>query len=83
IDSSGYYEYPNVFEVRYNFVPPAAPINIVFKAARIADGKERYDLRVQWDWNRGAGANVREFVLSYIDSAEFVRTGWTKAQKIN
>lgn len=83
IDSSGYYEYPTVFEVKYNFVPPTAPINIEFKAARIADGKERYDLRVQWDWNRGTGANVREFVLSYIDSAEFARTGWTKAQKIN
>lgn len=83
IDSSGYYEYPTIFEVRYNFVPPTAPVNIAFKAARIADGKERYDLRVQWDWNRGAGANVREFVLSYIDSAEFARTGWTKAQKIN
>lgn len=83
IDSSGYYEYPTVFEVKYNFVPPTAPINIEFKAARIADGKERYDLRVQWDWNRGTGANVREFVLSYIDSAEFSRTGWTKAQKIN
>ena len=83
IDSSGYYEYPTVFEVRYNFVPPTAPVNIAFKAARMADGKERYDLRVQWDWNRGAGANVREFVLSYIDSAEFARTGWTKAQKIN
>lgn len=83
VDSSGYYEYPTVFEVKYNFVPPTAPINIVFKAARIADGKERYDLRVQWDWKRGAGANVREFVVSYIDSAEFARTGWTKAQKIN
>lgn len=83
IDSSGYYEYPTIFEVNYNFVPPTAPTNIEFKAARIADGKERYDLRVQWDWNRGAGANVREFVLSYIDSAEFARTGWTKAQKIN
>ncbi|EJB4242419.1 hypothetical protein MT068_001510 [Salmonella enterica] len=83
IDSSGYYEYPTVFEVKYNFVPPTAPINIVFKAARIADGKERYDLRVQWDWNRGSGANVREFVVSYIDTAEFNRTGWTKAQKIN
>ncbi len=30
--------------------------------------------------NRGTGSNVREFVLSYIDSAEFARTGWTKAQ---
>lgn len=83
VDSSGYFEFSKVLTVEYNFVPPTAPSNITFKAARIADGKERYDLRVQWDWDRGAGANVREFVVSYIDSAEFKKTGWTKAQKIN
>lgn len=83
VDSSGYFEFSKVLTVEYNFVPPTAPNNITFKAARIADGKERYDLRVQWEWNRGSGANVREFVVSYIDSTEFARTGWTKAQKIN
>lgn len=83
VDSSGYFEFSKVLAVEYNFAPPTAPSNITFKAARIADGKERYDLRVQWDWNKGSGANVREFVVSYIDSAEFARTGWTKAQKIN
>lgn len=45
VDSSGYYEFPNILTVAYNFVPPTAPIDIVFKAARIADGKERYDVR--------------------------------------
>lgn len=83
VDSSGYFEFSKVLTVEYNFVPPTAPNNITFKAARIADGKERYDLRVQWEWDRGAGANVREFVVSYIDSVEFKKTGWTKAQKIN
>ncbi|QYC97260.1 tail fiber protein [Escherichia phage IME178] len=83
VDSSGYFEFSKVLTVEYNFVPPTAPNNITFKAARIADGKERYDLRVQWEWYRGAGANVREFVVSYIDSVEFKKTGWTKAQKIN
>ncbi|QTJ63441.1 tail protein [Salmonella phage STWB21] len=83
VDSSGYYEYPSVFTVAYNFVPPTAPTNIRFKAARIADGKERYDVRIEWDWLKGGGSNVREFLVTYIDSAEFARTGWTKAQKIN
>ncbi|HFZ8394666.1 TPA: hypothetical protein ACIPBC_001586 [Salmonella enterica subsp. enterica serovar Saintpaul] len=83
VDSSGYYEYPSVFTVAYNFVPPTAPTNIRFKAARIADGKERYDVRIEWDWLKGGGSNVREFLVSYIDSAEFARTGWAKAQKIN
>lgn len=83
VDSSGYYEFPNILTVAYNFVPPTAPIDIVFKAARIADGKERYDVRIEWDWERGAGANVREFLVTYINSEEYAKTGWTKAQKIN
>ncbi|QFG06203.1 tail protein [Escherichia phage VEc33] len=83
VDSSGYYEYPSVFTVAYNFVPPTAPTNIAFKAARIADGKERYDVRIEWDWERGAGANVREFLVTYINSEEYAKTGWDKAQKIN
>lgn len=83
VDSSGYYEFPNILTVAYNFVPPTAPIDIVFKAARIADGKERYDVRIEWDWERGAGANVREFLVTYINSEEYAKTGWAKAQKIN
>ncbi|CCI88555.1 straight fibre tail protein [Yersinia phage phiR2-01] len=82
-DSSGYYELPDTLTVAYNFVPPTAPSDITFKAARIADGKERYDVRVEWDWERGNGSNVREFLVTYIDSAEYARTGWSKAQKIN
>ncbi|TRG40591.1 phage tail protein, partial [Salmonella enterica subsp. enterica serovar Anatum] len=68
VDSSGYYEFPTILNVAYNFVPPTAPIDIVFKAARIADGKERYDVRIECDWERGAGANVREFWVTYINS---------------
>lgn len=83
VDSSGYYEFPGILTVAYNFVPPTAPIDISFKAARIADGKERYDVRIEWNWERGNGANVREFLVTYIDSAEYARTGWSKAQKIN
>lgn len=82
-DSSGYYEFPTAFEVKYNFIPPTAPKNVRFKAARIADGKERYDVRIEWDWVRETGANVREFLVTYVDSAQYAKTGWAKAQKIN
>lgn len=83
IDSSGYFEWPADFEVKYNFVPPTAPKNMRFKVAQILDGKERYDVRVEWDWARENGANVREFVLYWIDEVEFAKSGWTKAQVMN
>lgn len=83
VDSSGAYEWPTDLVVKYNFVPPTAPKDIVFKAAHIQDGKERYDLRVEWDWEKGAGANVREFALWYINEAEFQTTGWAKANIVN
>lgn len=83
VDSSGATEYPSVVEVNYNFNPPSVPTDIVFKAARIADGKERFDLRIEWEWEKGAGSNVREFIVSYVDSDAFADSGWTKANKIN
>lgn len=83
VDSSGSAEFASNLEVKYNFVPPTAPKNIRFKAARIQDGKERYDLRVEWDWSKDTGANVREFSMWYVNEAEFQRTGWTKANIVN
>ena len=83
IDSSGYFQWPSNFEVKYNFVPPSAPTNLRFRTARIQDGMERFDVRLEWDWVRGSGANVREFVVYWIDDIEFAKTGWTKAQVMN
>ncbi|ATS94093.1 putative tail protein [Pectobacterium phage DU_PP_V] len=82
-ESSIPYEFPGVLDVKYNFVPPTAPKNMRFRVARIQDGKERYDLRVEWDWEKETGANVREFSLHYIESSEYAATGWSKAQVIN
>lgn len=83
IDTSGVAQFAGTLTVAYNFVPPSAPTDITFKVANVKDGKERYDLRVGWSWVKGNGANVREFVLEYVDSAAFAASGWTKSQKIN
>lgn len=82
-DSSGIHNYSGIVNVSYNFSPPSAATNILFKAARIHDGKERYDVRVEWSWDKGNGSNVREFVLYYVSSKDFTSTQWAKAQKIN
>ncbi|AFQ22289.1 tail protein [Pectobacterium phage My1] len=82
-EASTPFEFPQVLTVLYNFIPPSAPKNIQFKAARIQDGKERYDVRVEWDWEKDIGANVREFSLHYVEFDEFAVSGWEKAQVIN
>lgn len=83
IDTSGNVQWAGTLTVAYNFVPPSAPTNLTFRVARVLDGKERYDVRVAWNWVKGNGANVREFVLEYVNTATYNTSGWTKAQKIN
>lgn len=83
VDSSGTAEYPDILDVTYSYIPPSAPTDLTFKVAHILDGMERYDVRVEWDWDKADGANLREFAISYIDAAEFAATGWQKAQVIN
>ena len=83
IDVSGYDTWPSLFNLTYNFTPPSAPTNLRFKTAHIQDGMERFDVRLEWDWTRGSGANVREFIIQYISNDEFAKTGWTKANKLN
>lgn len=83
VESSGTREFPQDVEVKYIFNPPNKPEKLNFKAARIADGKERYDVRLEWDWEKGTGAYAREFVVWYVDQASFAANGWEKAQKIN
>lgn len=82
-ESSGTTEYASDVVVAYNFSPPSAPTGLSFKAAKIADGKERYDVRVEWQWAKGQGANVREFLLEYVDETTYNASAWAKAQKIN
>ena len=56
---------------------------MVFKAAKIKDGVERYDVQVSWTWERLQGAQVKEFILQYVTSEEHAKTGWTKASVVN
>lgn len=83
VDSSGTKEFPSNLNVSYNFIPPSAPTDIEFKVAHILDGMERYDLRVEWQWEKGNGANLREFVVTYVDAASYATTGWQRAQVMN
>ena len=83
LDISSWYQYPLTITVNYLAIPPTTPSNLVFKAAKIKDGIERYDVQVSWTWQRGSGAQVKEFILQYVTTEEYVRTGWTKASVIN
>lgn len=82
-DISEWEYYPTNIVVSYAFTPPSKPGNLIFTAAKISDGTERYDVQVKWDWSVGGGANLREFVLYYVSKADFDKTGWTKAARIN
>ncbi|QIG60720.1 tail fiber protein [Vibrio phage VPT02] len=81
-ESSPYSTIKNV-KVENMFRPPSAPENINFKVAKIMDGIERYDLQVSWDWDKGTGSSVREFVLYFVETSEYNKTQWRKASKIN
>lgn len=82
-DISAWAQYPTDIKLDYAFVPPSKPSAMVFTAAKIMDGNERYDVQVKWSWNKGSGANIREFVLSYVSKTEFDKTGWAKASRTN
>lgn len=82
VDTSGYSIKENI-KVDYVFTPPAKPTNLNFGVVRIRDGKERFDLKVGWDWVKGATASVREFVLYYVSKTEYDKTKWAKASVIN
>lgn len=83
IDVSPYNTYASVVNVAYLALPPSTPTNIVFAAAKIKDGIERYDVRASWTWNKGAGASSKEFIFQYVASSEYASTGWSKAITVN
>ena len=83
LDVSSWYQYPLTISVTYLAIPPTTPTDLTFKAAKIKDGIERYDVQVSWAWDRGSGAQVKEFILQYVTTEEYARTGWSKASTIN
>lgn len=82
-DVSVWEQYPQDIKLDYAFIPPSKPTGLVFTAARILDGNERYDVQVKWSWNKSNGANIREFILYYVSKSEFNKTGWSKAARTN
>ena len=82
-DFSVWYQYPQAITVDYMQIPPAAATGLKYKVAKINDSFTRYDVKVSWDWVRGTGAPIREFIVYYITEAEYAISGWTKAQIIN
>lgn len=81
-DVSVYDTLDNVL-VEYQFNPPSKPTNITFKTAKVMDGIERYDVKVEWDWVKATGTNVREFVLYFVTEDEYNITKWQKASTVN
>ncbi|WYA83395.1 straight fiber tail protein [Proteus phage vB_PMC-PL1] len=72
-----------VFDIAYKTTPPTAPSNLGFVAAQIKDGVTRYDVKLTWDWNRGSGPAIRDFVVYYVTKAEYDKTKWATASVIN
>lgn len=69
--------------VDFTFRPPSKPSNINFNVARIQDSMERYDVQVVWDWEKGTGAQIKEFVVYYTSAESFAANGWSKALRVN
>ena len=82
-DFSDWYQYPQDITVDYQQIPPTAATNLTYKVAKINDSFLRYDVRVSWDWEKGSGANIREFIVYYTSASDYSINGWTKAQVIN
>lgn len=83
LDKSSPYQYPKDVIVKYLQIPPTKPGVISFKTARIMDGQERYDVQVSWPWEKLTGPEIKEFILYFVTSEEFARTGWAKANIVN
>lgn len=82
-DISAWYQYPQALTVDYMQIPPAAATGLTYKVAKINDSFTRYDVKISWNWVRGTGAPIREFIVYYTTAAEYAISGWTKAQIIN
>ncbi len=82
-DFSNWYQYPTSITVDYQQIPPSAPSGLTYKVAEINDSFLRYDVKVSWDWVRGTGAPIREFIVYYTTATDYAANGWNKAQIIN
>lgn len=82
-DVSPWTVYEEDMVVDFTFRPPSAPHDIAFNVARIQDAIERYDVQVVWEWEKGTGAQIKEFIVYYTSVDSFTANGWDKALRIN
>lgn len=82
-ESSQYQEYGSIVDVQYQYVPPQKPTKVTYKVQKIIDGIVRYDVKVLWDWVRGQGQQIKQFIVEYTPVATFNQSGWAGSQKVN
>lgn len=83
IEQSQWSQYPSPVVVQYLAIPPSKPTAIDFSVQKIKDGIERYDVKVEWDWARANGAQIKQFIVEYTPTAKYNSSGWADAQRVN
>lgn len=83
IEQSQWYQYPSSVVVQYLSIPPSKPTGIDFSVQKVKDGIERYDVKVEWDWERANGQQIKQFILEYTPTQKFNQSGWAESQKVN
>ncbi|CAM0006781.1 straight fibre tail protein [Vibrio phage D248] len=83
----GAWSYENTILLDWAYSPPSAPTNITFTTAKLAEPAERFDVLVAWDWDRGTGPDIREFVLYSIPTSLYdsnpANDKWRDATRVN
>lgn len=64
------------------FSTPTAPKGVTTVVSKLAEPSERYDVEVSWNWERGAGPEIRFFVLERLDVSRF-GSNWANAELVN
>jgi len=85
-ETSDWFTYTDI-TLDYIYVPPNAPAAPTFTVAKLAEPAERYDVKVDWTWDKGTGANAREFVVWRINKALYtsnpIDNKWLGAEVVN
>lgn len=84
VESSNY-SITSPVQVTYQFEGPSEPTSLTIALRENRDGIQSYDLFATWVWERGTGADIREFVLEYARSSDFAAggEGWDSATLVN
>lgn len=77
------FDQSDVINVTQAFAPPEAPEDLEVNMVDIIDGIQRFDARVSWNWDRGDGAAIREFILEYVSQEDYNNNQWDNASVLN